>query len=178
MKETVVSSLKPLNKEELTRTTKYIIPLIFNDPCVVEEKGFVNAYMADINRPWLQDKLFLVYEYAIEQGKLITMFEKRDDYYDKYYITIDEVSYTVYVFDVRRQRDNIRAIELGRTSVLDIKDKKDIITFWPNENLLELREKYFCNEMIDTIPIEDIEKDFIDILLSYSPGPSEMNVHS
>lgn len=160
--EMEVSALKPLS-EKRTRTAKYLVPLFFDK---IEEPGFINAYTCDINRPWMEDKILLVYDYKIEKSRLESVFKQHEYYFDMYFIRIDEMSYTVYVFNIPHTAIfTLRNIQNGLMSTLDVEDKRKIIQFWPNENHLELIEGNKYISEIDSIPIEDIMTDPMEFLL-------------
>ena len=49
-------------------TTEYILPFLFNDKTFFnKEYGFVNAYVNDINRPYLEDKIIILFRYIAKK---------------------------------------------------------------------------------------------------------------
>ena len=47
-----------------TLTTRYILPFLFDSNKLFNDKHkFVNAYVSDINRPYLDSHIFVLFEY-------------------------------------------------------------------------------------------------------------------
>ena len=56
--------MKPMELKNYNLTTKLIIPLLDDNIVledVSEESGFVNAYTDDINKPFYDNHIFLLY---------------------------------------------------------------------------------------------------------------------
>lgn len=157
------SSLNPQPKE-LTRSAKYILPLLFKYDEIITN-GFDNVYTEDINRPWLENKIFITYEYQYERGAMHKVVSEHPDFYDRYWTTIDGITYSVYVFNQNPElRTVYKMILNGMASGLTDERKKTIIQFWPIY-LTEImgRDRYL--PIKDTIPAEDAVEYDVDVLL-------------
>lgn len=91
-----------------TNATIYLIPVLFNKLpkkyISYESTGFVNAYMRDINRPFLDKHLFMVYESksisSKEYYELENQMKGLPDYYCMYTYRIDTKFYKVFVYAI------------------------------------------------------------------------------
>lgn len=86
-----------------TWTTKFILPLLFPSNLRVLDKTqckFVNAYLTDINKPYLDDHVFLVYESNISPAfdELKEELLLHPNYYCHYSYKRDNVFYKVFAF--------------------------------------------------------------------------------
>ena len=74
----------------------YIVPLIDPNISLVDisvESGFVNAYTEDIDRPYLEDKVFMLYDTSVntvESMNRYLKFSKLDTLHHIKYIKIDK----------------------------------------------------------------------------------------
>ena len=98
----------------MANVIKLIVPLLdksFEKEDISEESGFVEGYLQDINRPYLDNHIFLLYD-----GKLDTVAKlKRDEkirkmptLYGRYTIHIKNVPYLLYVFSIIKTLLTIR----------------------------------------------------------------------
>ena len=88
----------------LNDVSTYILPLI-DDSITLDDisinSGFINAYTEDINRPYLEDKVFLLYDSKVNTAESMNRFRKfrdLDTLYNMKYIQINKHPYTVYCF--------------------------------------------------------------------------------
>ena len=125
-----------------TDATTFIMPLLFDKNdwfiSVYDNSGFINAYLEDINRPQLCNHIFLVYESCALTGERINaILTENVYYYGKYYITIDDIHYTVYAFIRPMNYDKIiKAVIDGERYNLDDNTKVKITSYWtlkPND---------------------------------------------
>jgi len=146
-----------------TDATTFIMPLLFDKNdwfiSVYNNSGFVNAYLEDINRPYLCNHLFLVYESCALTGERINdILTDNVYYYSKYYITIDDTHYTIYAFIRPMNYDKIiKTIIDGERYNLDDNTKAKITSYWdlkPNDKNF----KKLFNQPT-TITLEDKIKD-------------------
>ena len=66
----------------LNDVSTYILPLI-DDSITLDDisinSGFINAYTEDINRPYLEDKVFLLYDSKVNTAESMNRFRKFRD---------------------------------------------------------------------------------------------------
>lgn len=148
---------------------KLIIPLL--DPSITkddlsEEAGFVDAYLYDINRPSLDDNVFLMYKAYTDDKKAVAREEKfKESPYvrSKTFIHINDVCYIIYTFNILTK--DIRFLKKG-LPVSTIKNNSRIISFWEgkddavNKAILWTSEPY--SVQTQTIPEAD-----------YHPSPAD-----
>lgn len=88
-----------LNPTNRTITTSFILPLMFDNKDILFSKyGFVNAFLEDINRPWLDNHIFILYKTCSISSSIEDDMKKNKYYYDTYQIVIDNQFYNEYVF--------------------------------------------------------------------------------
>lgn len=153
--------------KNLNDVSIYIVPLCDDNITwrdLTVESGFINAYTTDKNRPFLEDKVFLVYDSSVntvESLETHCKMCKLDSYYNKRYITINKKHYTVYCLcnpkyakDIKRLRNN------GKASTLDA--MLSINRFWEGINVPELPMRLFYRHYRfgDSIEAELPEEDY------------------
>ena len=141
---------------------KLIIPLL--DPAITTEDissdaGFVDGYLYDINRPDLDDNVFLVYKADTNNIKAVRREEKfKDSPYikNKRFIKVKDVYYIVYCFVITN--NDIRLIKQG-LSLSSIKNSFAILSFWKGRDLAVNRAIIHACEpytiQTDMVPEED-----------------------
>lgn len=116
----------------MSTSLKFIIPLLDNNITLQDlnlKAGFLGAYTLDINRPYLDNHIFLVYApicLTKESEARRDKFETLKTIYKKYYIRIKGQEYLVYVFVTNKTIKNIMYNRL----MLSDKDKFRILSFW------------------------------------------------
>jgi len=154
-----------LNK--LNDVSIFIVPLLddnllYSD--VSEESGFINAYTEDINRPSLQNKIFLMYDGSTntkESLERYIKFEKLETIYSKKYITIKNVSYIIYCFIIENNKKAIlEIINSGKTTNLQLRN--EILQFWLSHENLELVRRLFVDNYRKGEPVKAVlpEEDY------------------
>ena len=86
--------MKPMELKNYNLTTKLIIPLLDDNIVledVSEESGFVNAFTDDINKPFYDNHIFLLYKSVdtIESLRRFQKFNKLTTIHNIRYITIN-----------------------------------------------------------------------------------------
>lgn len=136
--------------KNLNDVSIYIVPLLddnitWNDLTV--ESGFINAYTLDKNRPFLEDKIFLVYDSKVNTVESVNRYKKfrnLDTLYNTIYITINHKHYTVYCFNKIIYKKDINNLQLtGKTFNIDA--SLEINRFWTNVPVPELPQRLFLN---------------------------------
>lgn len=143
-------------------TTKLIIPLLDDNITledISEEAGFVNAYSSDINRPYLENHIFLMYKSidTIECLNRYQKFNKLDTIYNKTYITINGEHYIVYTF-IKKNKEINKILKCGQC--FNKKEALNINNFWKNidndmfQRLFAPQFEY-SKKINDVLPEED-----------------------
>lgn len=134
--------------KSLNDVSVYIVPLLDDNLTWVDltlESGFINAFTTDINRPYLEDKVFLVYDSSVNTIESLTRFRKfshLDTIYNIRYITINKKHYTVYCFSNPKYKKDIRCLQdIGKTYSSDA--MLEINRFWNGVNVPELAMRLF-----------------------------------
>ena len=134
--------------KNLNDVSIYIVPLIDDNITwqdLTVESGFVNAFTSDINRPYLEDKVFLLYDSSVntkESLERYLKFEHLDTIYNKRYITINKHHYTVYCFSNLTYKKEISNLQQNG-KVYDAKAKGEIAMFWNNVPVPELGQRLY-----------------------------------
>jgi len=160
---------------ERNLATKFIVPLMFQKYSRFlnyTNFGFVNLYTADINRPYLDKHVFLVYETTANVGQyneLNETLKAHPNFYSKYGIRLDKKFYEVYAFlyDIGEYKSAIVEILSGTGCLLPYQTKVKILKFWPYK--IDSKEhEYLFNEISfykeikeDIIPEEDEPNDLL-----------------
>lgn len=152
--------------KDLNDVSVYIVPLLDDNLTWVDltvESGFINAFTTDINRPYLEDKVFLVYDSSVNTIESMTRFRKfshLDTIYNIRYITIKKRHYTVYCFSNPWYRKDINSLQnIGKTYTSDA--MLEINRFWNGVNVPELAMRLFYpnyrsgERIIAELPEED-----------------------
>lgn len=125
-----------------TLTTRYILPFLFDSSKLFSnEYKFVNAYISDINRPYLDSHIFVLFEYDTNVHSNINNYMKKNRYlYDNKLISINNTLYQEYIFVIPNEYKNvIQTIKEGFYNDLSYKYKEKIIHFWNDTNLSYLK---------------------------------------
>ena len=162
--------------KNLNDVSTYILPLI-DDSITLDDisinSGFINAYTEDINRPYLEDKVFLLYDSKVNTVESMNRFRKfrdLDTLYNMKYIQINKHPYTVYCFSNPTYKKDISSlISIGKTITTDASVK--ILKFWNNVPVPELTSRLFyrnyrIGEPIKAILPEDDYYEYLDKYLS------------
>ena len=152
--------LNPANK---TITTSFILPLIFDNKDVLFSKyGFINAFLEDVNRPWLDNHIFVLYKTCSIASSIKNDMMKNPYYYDTYQVVIDNQFYDEYVFVVPSEHKNtVNGFKEFSYNILTAEDKIKILKFWDCFDfehiykLLNNDHEFHALEGIEVIPEED-----------------------
>lgn len=137
---------------------KAIIPLIdesisLND---IKDDTFVGCYTEDINRPYLDSHVFLLYKWDEDKStKVFYNFKKAKSFYGYKIIYINGESYIVYTFT---SNSNINRLKSGNITLGDIA-KLRILRFWQfTDNWVTfniMRGTVMCDPPSSILPEED-----------------------
>lgn len=169
MKEMALNSLT-FNSLIATKSTKFLLPFILSSKSYISKRdtNFVNAYIGDVNRPWLEDKIFLVYKAPLTLNSVRKGLEQNKYFYSNYWITINSESYEVYTFNIPFEyKKVINLIKDGYVTSIDVSSKKKILDFWSRNEYSIYSELYKDN--LSLLDQQDLYNDLIkeeDIVLS------------
>lgn len=130
------------------------------------ESGFVNAFTTDKNRPYLEDKVFLLYDSKVNTKESLNRFcrfKYLDTLYNITYITINKRHYTVYCFSNPKYKKDIERLRtFGKTYSTEA--KLEINRFWNNVPVPELTNRLFYDSYRrgESIEAELPEEDYYD----------------
>lgn len=160
-----------LNPTNRTITTSFILPLMFDNKDILFSKyGFVNAFLEDINRPWLDNHIFILYKTCSISSSIEDDMKKNKYYYDTYQIVIDNQFYNEYVFIIPPEiKITVDSFKQFSYNVLSAENKMKILKFWncfDFEHIYKLLHddnEFHALEGIETIPEEDPIDEFNQI---------------
>lgn len=113
-----------------TLTSQFIMPLLFNkkfSEIITDFEDFVNAYIADFDKPDYDNKIILVFNK--KQKDL-----PKTNYIDKYTKTVKGLELYFYVYELPISfEDDYITWMLGRYSKLSEEAKKKILSFWEQD---------------------------------------------
>ena len=113
---------------------KLIIPLLDDNIAkedVSENSGLVGIYTEDINKPYLDNHIFLMYDTdvnTIEAMNRYRKFRQLDTLYNYRYVIINRKHYIIYTFTRVNNKEINNIIDNGL--VLKHKDALNIYNFW------------------------------------------------
>lgn len=129
--------------KNLNDVSIYVVPLLDDNLTwrdLTVESGFVNAYTEDKNRPYLEDKVFLMYDSEVntkESLERFLKFNKLETIHNTRYITINKHHYTVYCFSNWKYSKDIKNLkEVGKIDKANAAN--EISCFWKNVPVPEL----------------------------------------
>lgn len=171
-------ALKNLSFTPLVRTnsTKFVVPLVLKDRALIDRTRyeFFNAYIGDINRPWLEDKVFLVYKTNNNINEVRKKLYTNIYFYSDYWIVINGEYYDVFVFNIPFcYKKDLNIIKDGNVTSLNVSTKKVITDFWGrNEySIYTSLNRFYINSNNelsvdnDLIKEEDIVPSMMDTML-------------
>lgn len=112
---------------------KLIIPLLDNaitKADLSEKAGFVGAYSEDINRPYLDNHIFLLYAYNVLTNEAIETWKKLKEarnLYNVYKFKIKNIPFIMFAFTIINK--SIKHI-IYDSIALNKNEKMRIISFW------------------------------------------------
>ena len=115
-----------------TLSTRYILPFLFTDKKYFTDKySFINAYIQDINRPYLEDKIFIVFEYDPKvYSEVNNEMTSNSYYFTKYDLHMNNKYYIEYVFVIPPKHNiTIKSIIDGKFNYISAECKINIISF-------------------------------------------------
>lgn len=125
-------SKKYLDPKNRTITTMFLLPLILDSKDILfKYYGFINAFIEDINRPWLDNHIFILYKVSSVSNTIQEEFKKNKWYYDTKNIIIDGEYYEEYIFVVKPElKEIVNNFKNYSYNILTTDDKIKILKFW------------------------------------------------
>lgn len=146
----------------MSNICKAIIPLI--DECIslkdIQDSTFVDCYVEDKNRPYLDSHVFLLYKWdENKSSKVFYNFKKIKSFYGYKVIYVNGKSYIVYAFT---SNPNINRMKNGNIILGDIA-KLRILRFWQFTDKWVtfniMRGTIMCDPPSGSVPEEDYIED-------------------
>lgn len=114
----------------MSNLAKVILPLIDDNISledIAEDTGFVGIYTEDINRPYLDDHVFLMYNWNdVMSTKVFYKFKNMSSFYGYKIIYLKGIPYIVYTFT---SNSLINRLKKGVAILRDV-NKLRILQFW------------------------------------------------
>lgn len=138
--------------------------------CLNKRTGFVGAYLADKNKPYLEHCIFLMYEFmpntTAEQYRTFLKLYKLDNLYDYYTYKIKGKHYRIFVLNYMQCLNNLKYdlkyIKSGQLEYISLINKHKISVFYNDNSLfVNLYKENLLQHDIDTLPEKDYVYDLI-----------------
>jgi hypothetical protein len=114
----------------MSNIAKVILPLVDNSISlddISEKTGFIAMYTEDINRPYLDDHIFLMYNWSDKKSaKVFYKFRELPSFYGYKIIYLKGVPHIVYTFT---SNSLINRLKKGTAILRDI-NKLRVLQFW------------------------------------------------
>lgn len=114
----------------MSNITKVIIPLVDEQLCLEdfsENEGFEGIYYEDINRPYLDNHVFIMYNWNDKKStKVFYKFKNLKSFYGYKIIYLNKVPHIVYTFT---SNSLVNRLKKGTAILRDI-NKLRILQFW------------------------------------------------
>ena len=143
----------------MSNIAKVILPLVDNDISlddISEKTGFIAMYTEDINRPYLDDHIFLLYNWSDKKStEVFYKFRELPSFYGYKIIYLKGVPYVVYTFT---SNSLINRLKKGTAILRDI-NKLRVLQFWQFKDawvsLNVMRGTVAGDPLQDVLPEED-----------------------
>lgn len=164
-------SKKYLNPENKTITTIFLLPLLFDNRKILYNKyGFVNAFIEDINRPWLDNHIFVLFKTSSISDSIEKDMRNNKYFYDVKQIVIDNNFYEEYIFIIPPEyKKSLETFKTISYNILTVEDKIKVLKFWGLEDipyiniLLNSNPEYAEFENDNIVPEEDSVDEFNEL---------------
>lgn len=139
--------------------TKLILPLVDNglaSSYLNKNDGFVDAFLKDINKPDLDNHIFLVYEETTLPNYIRIMLTGLPTFYSKYIERIKGKYYEVFAF-IRNinYRKDVTKLLVGNTHISDAGVSNILLFYNDTEAYITVAAHSSISVDMDEIPIED-----------------------
>ena len=147
----------------MSKIAKLVAPLI--DGCLSiddfsENDGFIDLYFEDINRPWLDNHIFLMYNWDDKKStRVFFKYKKVKSFCGYKIIYVNKKSYIIYTFT---SNSLINRLKNGVAILRDV-NKQRILQFWQFKDawitLNVMRGTITCDPPSNIVPEEDFMPD-------------------
>lgn len=147
--------LLPLVSKEGEKWQTYLGPGNFKK----QETSFINGFSSDINKPWLDEHIFLVFNSDIKKEFDLAFIERNVNFTSMYNYKIKDKFYTIYALRVPTDyKKELELIKQGRCNKIDGKLKSKMTSFWSAQSNGYLSINIHSNDN----RVLDISNDIID----------------
>jgi hypothetical protein len=156
-----------LRSYDMSKATRFVLPLIsdkITKDIIKPSTGFVDTYTTDIDRPFLEDCVFLVYKSVntLDRINVANLLESLDSFYSKKFLTINDEHYTMYAFkNPKKHKDIFNLKNFGFS--WSVESKLRVYHFWKEFDNVELNKSLFGDWRIDKIENISPARDYRDI---------------
>ena len=145
----------------MSKFEKITLPLIdsgFSKEDIKEDTGFKGLYFKDVDRPYLDNHIFMLYKWDNNNSNTTKIFYKFRDlksFYGYKIKYIDNEAYAVYAFTSNAL---VNRLKQGSSCLRDV-NKARILEFWGLDDawitLNVIRGTIACDRTLNSLPLED-----------------------
>lgn len=158
---------------------KCILPLVntnLTESDISSQQKFVGIYFGDINKPYIENCIFLMYEYdnSLCQYNLTKKLKSFDNLYTTYVTQINNICYRVFVFTMQpNEKQDILFLKKGYFNNISMLHKYRILKFFVSDPIVfyTLFSNERSEEMIYIIPEEDYKVSIMDHFTTNAKSP-------
>ena len=113
--------------------TDFLVPMLFDKKEDIITNSYENCYYYDLNYPWVEGKIILIYNSDIHENDYVKLYKKliNNKNFHSFFTYFDNGNKEKYVFTIppNRKRDYKLILE-GKYSQLSELYKQRILSFW------------------------------------------------
>ena len=120
-------------KNKYNICTDFLVPMLYNNKESIITNSFENCYIYDINYPYIEDKIILVYNSDIHEDNYIKLYSNLIDNtnYHSSYTFYSNGNKEKYIFTIPpKLRRDYKLILEGKYSQISETYKQQILSFW------------------------------------------------
>ena len=121
------------NKNKYNICTDFLVPMLFDKKEEVITNSYENCYYYDLNFPYIEDKILLVYSSDKKEDNYVDLYKKLtvNNNYHSFFAFYDNGNKEKYVFTIPPNlRRDYKLILDGRYSQISETYKQKILSFW------------------------------------------------
>lgn len=121
------------DKNKYNICTDFLVPMLFNNKDNIITDSYYNCYIYDINYPYIEDKIILVYNSDIRENNYIKLYYDltHNNNYHSSYTYYDNGNKEKYIFTIPPNlRRDYKLIIDGKYSQISETYKQKILSFW------------------------------------------------
>ena len=120
-------------KNKYNICTDFLLPMLFDKKEDIITDSYENCYYYDLNYPWVEDKIILIYNSDIHEKDYVKLYKKltNNKNFHSFFTYYDNGNKEKYVFTIppNRKRDYKLILE-GKYSQISELYKQQILSFW------------------------------------------------